>query len=263
MSEVYSVMNSAIVIGVGPDRGLGAQLCRRFARLGLKVFVAGRSRQSLDAVVANIEADGGVAEAVVADATDERQVASLFDAAGDRLTLVIYNVGNNTPGRIAEMEAGYFENAWRTGCYGGFLVGREAVRRFLAGDSVSLDDSGAGAAPASAGTRGTLLFTGASASLRGRANFGAFNSAKGALRNLAQAMAKEYGPDGVHVGHVVIDGGIAGEKIFRRFPDFARSPDNGRLISLEGIVDGYEHLYRQPPTAWTFELDLRTSVENW
>ena len=256
-------MNTAIVIGVGPDRGLGAQLCRRFAGLGLKVFVAGRTRESLDAVVANIEADGGAAEAVVTDATDEGQVASLFDAAGDRLTLVVYNVGNNTPGRIADMEAGYFEAAWRTGCFGGFLVGRESVRRFLAGNSGSPGDSGAGNGGASSGAQGTLLFTGASASLRGRANFGAFNSSKGALRNLAQAMAKEYGPEGVHVGHVVIDGGIAGEKIFSRFPDFAESAGGGRLISLEGIVDGYVHLYRQPPTAWTFELDLRTSVENW
>ncbi|MCY4566255.1 MAG: SDR family NAD(P)-dependent oxidoreductase [Gammaproteobacteria bacterium] len=256
-------MNTAIVIGVGPDRGLGAQLCRRFAGLGLRVFVAGRTRESLDAVVANIEADGGVAEAVVTDATDEGQVASLFDAAGDGLTLVVYNVGNNTPGRIADMEAGYFEAAWRTGCFGGFLVGREAVRRFLAGNSVSSGDDGTGNGGAATGTRGTLLFTGASASLRGRANFGAFNSAKGALRNLAQAMAKEYGPEGVHVGHVVIDGGIAGEKIFRRVPELAESSGGGRLISLEGIVDGYVHLYRQPPTAWTFELDLRTSVENW
>ena len=255
-------MDTAIVIGVGPDRGLGAQLCRRFAGLGLKVFVAGRTRDSLNAVVANIEADGGAAEAVVTDATDEGQVASLFDAAGDGLDLVIYNVGNNTPGRIADMDADYFEASWRTGCFGGFLVGREAVRRFLGRDSATQPDPAA-EAPATVPTRGTLLFTGASASLRGRANFGAFNSAKGALRNLAQAMAKEVGPEGVHIGHVVIDGGIAGEKIFRRFPDFAKSAGGGRLISLEGIVDGYVHLYRQPPTAWTFELDLRTAVETW
>ena len=83
------------------------------------------------------------------------------------------------------------------------------------------------------------------------------------MRNLAQAMAKEYGADGVHVGHMVIDGGIAGEKLMKRYPDYARSLGRGGLISLEGIVDGYVHLYNQPPTAWTFEIDLRTSVENW
>ena len=256
-------MNTAIVVGVGPDRGLGAQLCRRFAGLGLKVFVAGRTKETLDAVVANIETDGGAAEAVVTDATDERQVSALFDAAGDDLTLAIYNAGNNAPGRIAEMDADYFERAWRVCCFGGFLVGREAVRRFLSGEPVPAPGSGGQAHESRSGTRGTLLFTGASASLRGRANFGAFNSGKGALRNLAQAMAKEYGADGVHVGHVVIDGGIAGEKLMQRYPEYVESLGAGGLISLEGIVDGYVHLYRQPPMAWTFEIDLRTSVENW
>ena len=256
-------MNTAIVVGVGPDRGLGAQLCRRFAGLGLKVLVAGRTKEALDAVVANIEADGGAAEAVVTDATDERQVRALFDAAGDDLSLAIYNAGNNAPGRIAEMDAEYFETAWRLCCFGGFLVGREAVRRFLVREPVPAPGSGGEAQESGPETRGTLLFTGASASLRGRANFGAFNSGKGALRNLAQAMAKEYGADGVHVGHVVIDGGIAGEKLMKRYPDYAKSLGRGGLISLEGIVDGYVHLYNQPPTAWTFEIDLRTSVENW
>lgn len=256
-------MNTAIVVGVGPDRGVGGQLCRRFAGLGLKVLVAGRTRASLDKVVANVEADGGAAEAVVTDTTDERQVAALFDAAGDDLTLAIYNAGNNAPGRIAEMDAEYFEQAWRICCFGGFLVGREAVRRFLAREPVPAPASDGEMHESGPVTRGTLLFTGASASLRGRANFGAFNSGKGALRNLAQAMAKEYGAEGVHVGHVVIDGGIAGEKLMTRFPDFAESLGPGGLVSLEGIVDAYEYLYRQPPTAWTFEVDLRTSVENW
>lgn len=256
-------MNTAIVVGVGPDRGLGAQLCRRFARLGLRVLVAGRTREALDAVVADIEADGGAAEAIVTDATDESQVAALFDAAGDELTLAIYNVGNNTPGRIADMDAAYFEQAWRTGCFGGFLVGREAVRRFLARKPGAATEAGGDQPGASQFTRGTLLFTGASASLRGRANFGAFNSSKGALRNLAQAMAKEYGPEGIHVGHVVIDGGIAGEKIMKRFPDYVEKLGELGLISLEGIVDGYVYLYRQPPAAWTFEVDVRTAIENW
>ena len=256
-------MNTAIVVGVGPDRGVGAQLCRRFAGFGLKVFAAGRTKDALDAVVASIEAAGGAAEAVVTDATDERQVAALFEAAGDGLTLAIYNAGNNAPGRIADMEADYFEQAWRVCCFGGFLVGREAVRRFLAREPVPSQGLEGETRQSGPATRGTLLFTGASASLRGKANFGAFNSGKGALRNLAQAMAKEYGGDGVHVGHVVIDGGIAGEKLMRRFPDYAKSLGPGRLVSLEGIVDAFEYLYHQPPTAWTFEVDLRTSVENW
>ena len=108
-----------------------------------------------------------------------------------------------------------------------------------------------------------MLFTGASASLRGKPNFGAFNSSKGALRNLAQAIAKEYGPEGVHVGHVVVDGPIGGEKIMSRFPKYAEKLGQAGMISIEGIVDAYVYLYRQPRNAWTFEVDVRTSIENW
>ena len=236
-------MKTAIVIGVGPDRGLGAQLCKRFAGDGLKVIVAGRTASALEAIASDIEKAGGTAVPIVADATSERDIVALFDAAGDALDLAIYNAGNNTPGRVAEMEADYFEKAWRVICFGGFLFGREAVRRM---------------APKRGGT---LLFTGASASLRGRSGFGAFNSAKAGLRTLAQAMAKEYAPDGIHVAHVVVDGAIGGDKIMKRFPDAAGREDS--LISIEGIVDAFAFLYRQPERAWSFELDVRTSKEKW
>ncbi len=238
-------MPTAIVIGVGPDRGLGAQLCRRFAVEGLHVLVAGRTQDKLDAVTTQIHSDGGAATSVVADTTIEAQVIDLFDAAGEDLALAVYNAGNNTPGRIVEMDANYFENAWRVGCFGGFLFGREAVRRMQPQ------------------RHGVLLFTGASASLRGRAGFGAFNSAKGALRNLAQAMAKEVGPDGIHVGHVVVDGPIGGDKIMQGFPEYAEKLGPEGMISIEGLVDGFVYLYNQPANAWTFEIDVRTSVERW
>jgi len=238
-------MKTAIVIGVGPDRGLGAQLCRRFAKEGLHVVVAGRTQASLDAVVKSITEAGGSAEAAVADATSEADTVALFDRAGDDLDLAIYNAGNNTPGKIEDMEADYFEQSWRVCCFGGFLFGREAVRR--------MKPRGGGA----------LLFTGASASLRGRSFFGAFNSSKGALRNLAQAMAKECGADGIHVGHVVVDGAIGGDKIQKAFPDYAAKLGEAGMIDIEGIVDGYAFLYHQPRRAWSFELDVRTSVENW
>jgi NAD(P)-dependent dehydrogenase (short-subunit alcohol dehydrogenase family) len=236
-------MKTAVVIGVGPDRGLGAQLCKRFAADGLKVIVAGRTKSVIEAVAVNITSSGGEAIPVVADATKEADIVALFDRAGAELDLAIYNAGNNTPGRIAEMEGDYFERSWRVACFGGFLFGREAVRRMV---------------PKRAGT---ILFTGASASLRGRAGFGAFNSAKAGLRALAQAMAKEYAPDGIHVGHVVVDGAIAGEKIFQRFPDAAGREDS--LVSIEGIVDAFAFLYRQPPRAWSFEVDVRTNKEKW
>lgn len=238
-------MKTAIVIGVGPDRGLGGQLCRRFAAEGLHVLVAGRTRDNLDAIVQTIGKEGGSAEAVVSDATSEADTTALFEAAGDDLTLAIYNAGNNTPGKIAEMEADYFEQSWRVCCFGGFLFGREAVRR--------MQPRGGG----------TVLFTGASASLRGRSNFGAFNSSKGALRNLAQALAKEVGPEGIHVGHVVVDGPIGGDKIQTLFPQYAERLGEEGMISIEGIVDGYVFLYKQPRRAWTFEIDVRTSKESW
>ena len=237
-------MITAIVSGVGPLEGLGAQLCVRFARLGLHVLVAGRTQAKLDAVVDAIGGAGGSAQAVTADATLETDTERLFEIAGSDLTVAIYNTGNNTPGRIADMSAEYFENSWRVCCFGGFLFGRAAINAF-------------------AGNGGTLIFTGASASLRGRENFGAFNSSKGALRNLAQAMAKEYGRDGVHVGHVVVDGPIGGEKIKQGLPEYAAKLGDEGMIDIDGIVDGYVYLYQQPRQAWSFELDVRTSLEKW
>ena len=217
-------MGTAIIIGVGPDQGLGAQLCKRFAAEGLHVLVAGRTRAALDAVVADIRRSRRPRTAVVADATSEADTVALFDKAGADLELAVYNAGNNTAGKIIDMTADYFEQSWRVVCFGGFLFGREAVRRM---------------APKRAGT---LLFTGASASLRGRAGYGAFNSSKAGLRTLAQAMAKEYAGDGIHVGHVVVDGAIGGEKIRTRFPEAASREE--RLISIEGIVDGFVFLYQ-------------------
>ena len=143
------------------------------------------------------------------------------------------------------MEADYFADSWRVICFGAFLFARESLRRMV---------------PAG---QGSILFTGASASLRGRPGFGAFNSAKAALRNMAQAMAKEYGQDGIHVGHVIVDGGIMGDKILTRRPDVLERVGEDGLISIEGIVDAFVYLHKQPRSAWSFELDLRTAKENW
>jgi len=237
------MMKTAIVIGVGPERGLGAQLCKRFAGDGLRVIIAGRTQAAIDVLAQEIAANGGQAVPVVADATSESDIQTLFDAAGADLDLAIYNAGNNTPGKIVDMDAAYFEQSWRVICFGGFLFGREAIRRML---------------PKKAGT---LLFTGASASLRGRPNYGAFNSAKAGLRTLVQAMAKEYAEEGIHVGHVIVDGAIAGDKIFQRFPNAASREES--LISIEAIVNAFAFLYRQPPRGWSFEVDVRTSREKW
>jgi NAD(P)-dependent dehydrogenase (short-subunit alcohol dehydrogenase family) len=237
--------NTAIVIGVGAVKGLGASVARRAAKGGLHVVVAGRTESRLKDVVASIIDAGGSAEFAVADATDESSVAELFRQAAQTgpTALAVYNAGNNTPGKLLEMDASYFEAAWRIGCFGGFLFGREAARHML---------------PAG----GTLIFTGASASLRGRPGFGAFNAAKGALRLMAQALAKECGPEGLHVGHVVVDGGIDGEILRNRFPDFAAAAGE-RLIDLDGLAEAYWFLHEQAPRAWTFELDLRSKLESW
>ena len=263
-----------VVIGVGPEDGLGAQLCARFLRRGHHVFMAGRTAATLEALARTF---GGKATTVATDATDERQVTALFDAvdaADGELKLAIYNVGNNRPGPIADMESRYFERSLDVGVYGAFLFGREAVRRLREpsagereGEPLARQEPSAGVREGESPRRnsggGTLIFTGASASLRGRANYGAFNASKGAQRALAQAMAKEYAEDGVHVGHVVIDGPIGGEKIKKGLPEYAERLGEAGMISIQGIVDAYEFLYDQPPNAWTFELDVRTSLEKW
>jgi NAD(P)-dependent dehydrogenase (short-subunit alcohol dehydrogenase family) len=239
----------ALVVGVGAERGLGAALCRRFAAGGHHVLASGRTAANLDAVVRSIAAQGGSAEAIAADATREADVARVFDramdsgGARDPADLVVYNAGNNRRIDFRELTAGAFEEFWRVGCFGGFLVGREAARRLV---------------PLG---RGTVIFTGASASLRGKPGFAQFAMAKAGLRMVAQSMAREYGPLGVHVAHVVIDGGIDGERLRSRFPDLARERGAGGLLEIEAIAEAYWQLHRQPRSAWTHEIDLRPFKE--
>ena len=239
---------TAIVLGVGAELGLGAALCFRFAREGHHVLVCGRTKKKLEHIARLIDRSGGSASVCICDAKDEQSISDVFHQAENessgKIDLIVYNVGNNMPGTVREMDASYFTDAWRTICFGGFLVGRETTKRFLPGSV-------------------TLIFTGASASLRGRAGFGAFNSAKSALRTFAQALAKEYGEEGLHVAHVVIDGGIAGQKWIDRNDDNLTEEQRRRLISLEGLTDIYWNLYLQKPEAWSFEIDARTSLENW
>ena len=239
-------MKKALVIGVGPLNGLGGQLCRKIAQNSFEVFVAGRTKRSLDDVVNTILKDGNKAIPLVVDATDEDQIKNMIRDVGPGLDFAIYNVGNSRPGKIIEMDASYFRESWESGCFGGFLFAKEVIKTFLFEK-----------------TAGTLIFTGASASLRGKSNFGAFNSAKGALRNLAQALAKEYAENSIHVSHVIVDGGLAGERIKQRLSDFEQRVKEGKLINIENVTDAYMFLYNQSKEAWTFELDLRTFQENW
>ena len=239
-------MKKALVIGVGPLNGLGGQLCKKIAQNNFEVFVAGRTIKSLNLVVENIRQDGNKAKPIVVDTTDENQIKNMIKEVGSGLDFAVYNVGNNTPGKIIDMEPSYFKQSWETGCFGGFLFAKEVIKVFLKEN-----------------THGTLLFTGASASLRGKANFGAFNSSKGALRNLAQAIAKEYAENSIHVGHIIVDGGLAGDRLKHRVSDFEERVKDGKLIDIESVTDAYMFLYNQNKNAWTFELDIRTSKENW
>ena len=239
-------MKKALVIGVGPLNGLGSKLCKKIANNNFEVFVAGRTKASLDMVVDSILKDGNKANPIVVDTTDELQIKSMIKIVGTGLDFAVYNVGNNRPGKIIDMDASYFTESWQTGCFGGFLFAKEVIKTFLKEK-----------------TAGTLIFTGASASLRGKPNFGAFNSAKGALRNLAQAIAKEYAENSIHVSHVIVDGGLAGERIKQKISDFSQRVEEGRLINIESVTEAYMFLYNQNKNAWTFELDVRTSKENW
>ena len=232
---------TAVVVGVGAETGLGAGLARRFAREGLRVVIAGRTEERLRAAAASVRSPGGGVVVKVANAAREADVAALFDEAAKEndLELVVYNVGSNFAAPALETETKLFEDLWRQNALGGFLVGREAVRRF---------------APRQ---RGTILFTGATASLRARPPFLAFASAKAALRAVAQGLAREFGPQGIHVAHIVIDGAIQGEYAATKFADYVRSKGENGLLSVEAIAEAYLALHRQPASAWTHELDLR------
>lgn len=237
---------SAIVIGVGARAGLGAALCRRFASEGLQVFAAGRTGQKLESVASEIERAGGSAVPVVMDTTLEDDVVRLFDTVevrGEPPEIVVYNAGNNEFRPLLEMDAQFWEDLWRLCCFGGFLVGREAARRMLPQG------------------RGTLIFSGATASIRSRPPFTAFASAKAALRALAHGMAREFGPRGLHVAHVIIDGVINGDRVNERFPQFKEQRGEDGMLDPDSIAAAYWGLHRQEPTAWTLELDLRPYKE--
>jgi len=230
----------AIIAGVGP--GLGAALGRCFAGAGMAVALAARDRARLLPLADSVNASGGIARAYDCDVTEEAAVTRLFDAVATDFgvpDLVVFNAGAFVRKSILETEVAEFERCWRVGCLGGFLVGRAAARAMVPRG------------------HGTILFTGATASLRGGAQFHNLAVPKFGLRALAQSMARELGPKGVHVAQVIIDGQI----LSARHADLvAERPEDG-LLAADAIAATYLALHRQHRSAWTHELDLRPWVE--
>ncbi len=233
-------------MGVGPKRGLGAALARCFATHGLHVFIAGRSEEKLQAVVAQIQQAGGSATPIVADATVEQDVSQLFEVIrkrGDVIEVAAYNVDSNIPAPFLETEVDTFTALWQQNCLGAFLFSKQVVSILQAQ------------------RQGTLFFTGATGSLRAKPPFTAFASAKAGLRALAQGLAREFSPQGVHVVHTIIDGVINGDRARSQFPDYVRAKGESGLLQLEAIAQTYWAIHQQHPSAWTHELDLRPFKE--
>jgi NAD(P)-dependent dehydrogenase (short-subunit alcohol dehydrogenase family) len=245
----------AWIAGVGASAGLGAAVARRYARGGLTVALSGRTPERIEAVAGEIRGEGGLAYALVGDVSIEaqaRRVAAEVAALG-RLRAAVFNAGNSVRGTALDLSADQFEQAWRGGAFAGFLFAREVIQAFLR-DGHDLDRSSG---------RGSLVITGATASLRGGAKFAAFASSKAALRSLAQSMAREHGPQGIHVSHVVIDGGIDGDRLRGAAPQRVKEAGADGLLDPNAIAESYWQLHRQHRSAWTFELDLRPFKENF
>lgn len=235
------------VVGVGASAGLGAALGRRFAKAGLTVALTGRNAERVRSVAAEIAAAGGRAHALPGDASsvdDIKRLTAEVRALGP-VHVAIFNAGNWVYGTALDITPEQFEATWRISTYAGLLFAQATLPLLL-----------------SAGT-GTLLFTGATASLRGRGPFVAIAAAKAGLRSVAQSVAREYGPRGVHVAHVVIDGGIDGERLRTGSPQRAAEAGIDGLLNPDAIAETYWQLHQQHRSAWTHEVDLRPYKESF
>lgn len=238
---------TTIVLGVGAADGVGAAIARRFAEHGHHVVLGGRTLDKVEARADEIRHTGGSAEGFAADVTAEADLDALFARVNQLrpLNAVVYNAGNNAVIPFEQLTGEQFEAFWRTGPYGAFLTAKRAIPMLAKQGS------------------GSLFFTGASASRRGKPNYVHFSSAKAGLRMLAQALAREYGPKGIHVAHVVIDGAVNGEMVRTRFGDHLDKLGEDGTLSPDAIADAYWFLHSQPRPAWTHELDMRPFKENW
>jgi NAD(P)-dependent dehydrogenase (short-subunit alcohol dehydrogenase family) len=241
-------MSDKAIIVVGAGDALGGAIARRFAREGFAAVVVRRHADQLENLVTAIREAGGEGHPFGLDARKEDEMVGLFEQVEREIAPVevcVFNIGANVRFPIAETTSRVFFKVWEMACFSGFLAGREAAR--------VMTPRG----------RGTILFTGATASVRGSEGFAAFSAAKHGLRALAQSMARELGPKGVHVAHTIIDGAIDTAWIAENFPDRHALKDRDGILNPEHIADAYWALHTQPRDAWTHELDLRPWMEAW
>jgi len=249
-TQTTSKPGVALVIGAGD--ATGGAIARRFARAGLVACVTRRNADRLEPLLAQIRDEGGVAHGFGSDARDEDAVVALVEQIESTIgpiEVMVFNIGANAPSSILQETARRYTKIWEMACLAGFLTGREVARRMVA--------------RAGNGPKGSILFTGATASLRGSAHFAAFAGAKHGLRALAQSMARELGPLGIHVAHVVIDGAIDTAFIRENFPQRHALKEHDGILNPDHIADQYLMLHRQPRDAWTHELDLRPWIEKF
>lgn len=236
----------ALVVGAGD--AIGGAIAKAFAQKGYTVCVARRSAEPIEHFAQQLRGEGYDAFGFGMDARNEEEVVSLFSNIEKNIgaiEVVVFNVGANVPMSILDTSAKKFYKIWEMACFSGFLVGREAARRMTPRK------------------KGTILFTGATASVRGGAIFGAFASAKHGLRALAQSMARELGPKNIHVAHVVIDAAVDTQWIRDNHPDYVKMKDKDGVVIPEDLAQNYVMLHEQPRNAWTFELDVRPWIEKW
>ena len=240
----------ALVIGAGD--ATGGAVARCFARAGYTACVTRRSLDKLQPLLAQLKADGGVAHGFASDARKEEEVVALVEQIESSLgpiEVLVFNIGANAPSSILDETARKYFKIWEMACFSGFLNGREVAKRMVT--------------RASPKRKQTIIFTGATASLRGSANFAAFAGAKHALRALAQSMARELGPRGIHVAHSIIDGAIDTAFIRDNFPERYALKNQDGILNPDHIADAYLMLHNQPRDAWTHELDLRPYMEKF
>ncbi|MBA4740726.1 MAG: SDR family NAD(P)-dependent oxidoreductase [Burkholderiales bacterium] len=247
MENVNLKKGTVLVSGVGASNGLGAAVARKFAEGGYPVVIAGRSEEKLKNTLNELIDAGATAIMRVTDVTDAKSVLKLIEETESTgpIEVAVHNAGGNNWAPFLEVTEESFTTHWREHTLGSFLLAQSVLPHFLKR------------------SQGTLIFTGASGSLRGKAKFAPFSAAKGGVRNLAQSLSREFGPKNIHVGHVIVDGGIDGERLNRRAPNLKAERGDDGMLHIDAIAEAYWMLHHQHRSAWTLELDLRPWSENF